>query len=153
VTGRDGRTIHEEWNGEPRALLGMTVPGFPNFYMLYGPNTNGGEIVSCLERQAEHVVSNVKRMIRRGVTAVEVRRSYYDAYNRWIQRKMDGTAWTVSNNYYKSGSGRIVTQWPFGALLYGLLTKVLAPVSETTTVITGDVATDLGARARTAETS
>jgi cation diffusion facilitator CzcD-associated flavoprotein CzcO len=153
VTGRDGKTIHEEWNGEPRALLGMTVPGFPNFYMLYGPNTNGGEIVSCLERQAEHVVSNVKRMIRRGVTAVEVRRSYYEAYNRWIQRKMEGTAWTVSNNYYKSASGRIVTQWPFGALLYGVLTKVLAPLSEATRVVAGDVATDLPARARTAEAS
>jgi cation diffusion facilitator CzcD-associated flavoprotein CzcO len=153
VTGRGGRTIHEEWDGEPRALLGMTVPGFPNFYMLYGPNTNGGEIVSCLERQAEHVVWNVKRMIRRGVTAVEVRRSYYEAYNRWIQRKMEGTAWTVSNNYYKSGSGRIVTQWPFGALLYGVLTKLLAPVSEATRVVVDGVATDLPDRARTAGAS
>jgi hypothetical protein len=115
-------------------MLGMTVPGFPNFYMLYGPNTNGGEILSCLERQAEHVVQTVKRMRRRGATAVEVRRSYYEAYNRWIQRKMDGTAWTVSKNYYKSESGRIVTQWPFGAFFYGALTKILSPLSETTRV-------------------
>ena len=64
VRGRDGRTIHDVWDGEPRAMLGMTVPGFPNFYMLYGPNTNGGEIISCLERQAEHVVEAVKRMTR-----------------------------------------------------------------------------------------
>ena len=134
VTGRDGKTIHEVWDGEPQAMLGMTVPGFPNFYMLYGPNTNGGEIVFCLERQAEHVVHNVKRMTRRGVTAIEVRRGYYEAYNRWIQRKMDGTAWQVSNNYYKAASGRIVTQWPFGALFYGLLSKVLSPLSETTRV-------------------
>jgi len=134
VTGRDGKTIHEVWDGEPQAVLGMTVPGFPNFYMLYGPNTNGGEIVFCLERQAEHVVQTVKRMVRRGATAVEVRPRYYEAYNRWIQAKMDGTAWQVSNNYYKSASGRIVTQWPFGALLYGALAKVLAPLSETTRV-------------------
>jgi cation diffusion facilitator CzcD-associated flavoprotein CzcO len=134
VTGRQGETIHEFWAGEPQALLGMTVPGFPNFYMLYGPNTNGGEIVSCLERQAEHVVQTVKRMLRGGATAVEVRASYYTAYNRWLQRKMDGTAWTVSKNYYKSASGRIVTQWPFGALFYGALTKVLAPLSEATRV-------------------
>ena len=112
----------------------MTVPGFPNFFMLYGPNTNGGEIVSCLERQAEHVVQAVRRMRRSGATAVEVRPGVYAAYNRWIQRQMDGTAWTVSNNYYKSPSGRIVTQWPFGALFYGALTKVLAPLSETTRV-------------------
>jgi cation diffusion facilitator CzcD-associated flavoprotein CzcO len=131
VTGRDGRTIHDVWAGEPQAMLGMTVPGFPNFYMLYGPNTNGGEIVSCLERQAEHVVQTVRRMLRRGATAIEVRNSYYVVYNRWIQGKMEGTAWTVSNNYYKSASGRIVTQWPFGALFYGALTKVLSPLSET----------------------
>jgi hypothetical protein len=56
-------------------------------------------------------------------------------YNRWLERQMEGTAWKVSNNYYKSASGRIVTQWPFGALLYGVLTKVLAPLSETTRVV------------------
>lgn len=133
VTGRDGRTIHEVWDGEPRAFLGMTVPGFPNFFMLYGPNTNGGEIISCLERQAEHVAGVVRRMARHRVTAVEVRTSFYERYNRWLQKKMEGTAWTVSNNYYKSASGRIVTQWPFGALFYGVLTKVLARPSEAVT--------------------
>ena len=46
IVGVGGRTIHEAWDDEPRALLGMTVPGFPNFFILYGPNTNGGEIVS-----------------------------------------------------------------------------------------------------------
>ena len=45
VVGRGGRTLHEHWAGEPRAYLGITVPGFPNFFMLYGPGTNGGEIV------------------------------------------------------------------------------------------------------------
>jgi cation diffusion facilitator CzcD-associated flavoprotein CzcO len=134
VRGRDGQTIHDVWDGEPRAMLGMTVPGFPNFYMLYGPNTNGGEIISCLERQAEHVVQAAKRMMRQGVTAVEVRPVFYELYNRWLERQMEGTAWQVANNYYKSASGRIVTQWPFGAFLYGVLTKVLAPLSEATRV-------------------
>jgi cation diffusion facilitator CzcD-associated flavoprotein CzcO len=135
VVGIGGRTIHEAWAGEPRALLGMTVPGFPNFFILYGPNTNGGEIVSCLERQAEHVVQAAKRLIRTGATVVEVRPKCYEAYNRWIDRKMRGTAWEVSNNYYKAPSGRIVTQWPFGPLFYGLLTKTLAPLSERTRVV------------------
>ena len=131
VVGRGGRTIHEFWAGEPQAFLGITVPEFPNFYMLYGPNTNGGEIISCLERQAEHVVHAVRRMVREGCTALEVRPQYYERYNRWLQRKMDGTAWVVSNNYYKSASGRIVTQWPYGALVYGVMAKVLGPPSET----------------------
>jgi cation diffusion facilitator CzcD-associated flavoprotein CzcO len=134
VTGRGGRTIHELWAGEPQAFLGITVPEFPNFYMLYGPNTNGGEIVSNLERQAEYVRRAVKRMVREGVTAVEVRPFFSTVYNWWLQRKMAGTAWLVSNNYYKSSSGRIVTQWPFGFVFYGVLTKILGRVSETTRV-------------------
>ena len=137
IVGLGGRTIHEAWAGEPQALLGMTVPGFPNFFILYGPNTNGGEIVSCLERQAEHVVSAAKRLMRTGATAIEVRPSFYKAYNRWIDRKMRGTAWEVSNNYYKAPSGRIVTQWPFGPTFYGVLTKTLAPLSERTRAVVG----------------
>ena len=56
VVGRDGRTLQEHWAGEPHAFLGITVPGFPNFFMLYGPGTNGGEIVTMLESQAEYAV-------------------------------------------------------------------------------------------------
>ena len=98
--------------------------------MLYGPNTNGGEIIFHLERQAEYAVRSIKRLGRGGITAVEVRRSFYDLYNWWIQRQMGRTAWVRSNNYYKSASGRIVTQWPYGVTLYGTLTKLLGRVSE-----------------------
>ena len=130
VKGRGGRSIHEAWKGEPMAFLGLTVPGFPNFYMLYGPNTNGGEIISCEMRQAEHVVHMVKRMIKTGTTVYEVRKDWFERYNRWIDSKMVGTAWVMANNYYKSPSGRIVTQWPYGPSFYGLLTKTLGPLSE-----------------------
>ena len=129
VAGRQGRTIHQVWAGEPKAFLGLTVPGFPNFYMLYGPNTNGGEILFFLEHQSRFAVRAMKRMMREGATAVEVRRSVFDIYNRWIQREMKGTAWVVSKNYYKAPTGKIVTQWPHGALLYGLLTNTLGRVS------------------------
>ena len=54
VVGREGRTLHEYWDGEPRAFLGVTVPTFPNFYMLYGPGTNGGEIALNLRNQAAY---------------------------------------------------------------------------------------------------
>jgi cation diffusion facilitator CzcD-associated flavoprotein CzcO len=63
VIGRNGQTLREAWNGEPRAFLGITVPGFPNFYIPYGPNTNGGEIMSNLERQREYAIRRVKRMV------------------------------------------------------------------------------------------
>jgi cation diffusion facilitator CzcD-associated flavoprotein CzcO len=132
VVGRDGRTLHEHWAGEPRAYLGITVPGFPNFFMLYGPGTNGGEIVTMLEAQAEYAVRAMKRMTRERVTAVEVKLRYEARWYRWLQSKMEGTSWTMSNNYFKAPTGKIVTQWPVGNIQYRVATKSLGRVSETT---------------------
>ena len=117
VTGRDGQTLHDYWAGEPHAFLGITVPAFPNFFMLYGPGTNGGEIVIMLESQAEYAVRAIKRMMREHVTAVEVRPRFEAAWNRWLQSKMKGTSWTMSNNYFTSPTGKVVTQWPYGNML------------------------------------
>jgi cation diffusion facilitator CzcD-associated flavoprotein CzcO len=131
VTGRNGRTLREHWNGEPRAYLGITVPGFPNFYMLYGPGTNGGDIVSMLEAQARYVVRAVKRMRRERVTAIEVRPAFERRWYRWLQSKMKGTSWVVSNNYFKSETGKVVTQWPYGNTPYALMVRFLGRISET----------------------
>ncbi len=130
VVGRSGRELHDVWAGEPRAYLGITVPDFPNFFMLYGPGTNGGEIIWMLERQAEYMVRVVRRVRRGRTTAVEVRRSFADRYDRWLQKAVRGTAWEVANNYFTSGSGRIVTQWPYSPLVYAGMTKTLGRISE-----------------------
>jgi cation diffusion facilitator CzcD-associated flavoprotein CzcO len=132
VVGRGGVSLHDYWAGEPHGFLGITVPGFPNFFMLYGPGTNGGEIVTMLESQSEYAVRVVKRMRRERVTAVEVRPVFDRWWNRWLQHKMHGTSWERSNNYFKAPTGKIVTQWPIGCVAYRLLTKLLGRVSETT---------------------
>jgi cation diffusion facilitator CzcD-associated flavoprotein CzcO len=132
VIGRGGQSLHDYWAGEPSAFLGITVPGFPNFFIMYGPGTNGGEIVWMLERQAEYAVRVVRRMMRAGVTAVEVKRAWAKAYDRWLQWTVRNTAWTVSNNYFKTGSGKIVTQWPYSPLVYWAMTKSLGRWSERT---------------------
>ncbi|HWC37271.1 MAG TPA: NAD(P)/FAD-dependent oxidoreductase [Acidimicrobiales bacterium] len=132
VVGRHGRTLQEHWTGEPRAYLGITVPGFPNFYMLYGPGTNGGELVSVLESQAEYAVRALKRMIRERVTAVEVKPAFEAAWWRWLQSRMEGTSWTMTDNYFKAPTGKVVTQWPYGNMGYRLATKALGRISETT---------------------
>jgi cation diffusion facilitator CzcD-associated flavoprotein CzcO len=132
VVGRGGRTLQEHWAGEPRAYLGITVPAFPNFFMLYGPGTNGGEIVVMLESQAEYAVRAIKRMIRERVTAVDVKPSFEARWYRWLQSRMHGTSWTMSNNYFKSATGKVVTQWPSSNLHYRVLTKLLGRASETT---------------------
>lgn len=134
VTGRDGRTLQEHWAGEPRAFLGITVPQFPNFFMLYGPGTNGGEIVMMLESGAEFAVRAIKRMLRERVTAVDVKPQFEERWFRWLQARMEGTSWTMSNNYFTSPTGKIVTQWPYGNVVYRSLTKTLGRVSETTSV-------------------
>jgi cation diffusion facilitator CzcD-associated flavoprotein CzcO len=132
VVGRGGRTLQEQWAGEPRAYLGITVPGFPNFFMLYGPGTNGGEIVTMLESQAEYAVRAVKRMMRERVTAVEVKPGAEARWYRWLQSRMPGTSWTMSKNYFTAANGKIVTQWPYGNTQYRVLTKLLGRVSEVT---------------------
>jgi cation diffusion facilitator CzcD-associated flavoprotein CzcO len=133
VVGRTGRTLREYWAGEPHAFLGITVPEFPNFFILYGPGTNGGEIVTMLESQSEFAVRAIQRMRRERVTAIEVRPIFDREWNRWLQHKMRGTSWTMSRNYFTAASGAVVTQWPYGNLQYRALTKLLGRVSEQTT--------------------
>lgn len=139
VVGRTGKTLHEYWDGEPQAFAGITVPGFPNFYILYGPNTNGGEIVSALQRQAEFAVRSIKRLRDGNVAAIEVRPGFYRRYNQWVQGAIAKTSWVLSNNYYKSPSGRVVTQWPYGAIIYALVTKLLRRPSERVVRTRGDL--------------
>jgi cation diffusion facilitator CzcD-associated flavoprotein CzcO len=123
VVGREGKSLHDVWGAEPRALLGITVPGFPNFFMLYGPNTNGGEIFMNHRSQIRWAVRSIKRIKRRGGT-IEARTRPFEIVDNWIQSRMKTTSWVQANNYYKSSTGRVATQWPFDALTYNLLTRV-----------------------------
>ncbi|WP_051792975.1 flavin-containing monooxygenase [Amycolatopsis jejuensis] len=127
VRGVGGASLHEVWNGEPSAFLGITVPGFPNFFMLYGPNTNGGfSIVAQLERQAEVAAKAVTRM-RRG-SVVDTKPGAARRWVRWIDRELLRSTPVMEagcTNYYHSASGRNVTQWPRPHGEYYLLTKIL----------------------------
>src|SRR6516165_3484355 len=97
---------------------------------MYGPGTNGGEIVSVLMRQAEHIVRSLKRIRRGPASALEVKPVWHDMYDAWLQAQVNATSWAVGDNYYKASSGRIVTQWPFSAGVYGLLVMALGRLSE-----------------------
>ncbi len=130
VVGRDGLSIHEVWKGEPNACFGITVPGVPNFFMLYGPNTNGGEIIHQLETQADYAVGAIKRMLATGSDWMEASVPATERWNRYVQRAIAGTSWQLSNNYYKAASGRNVTQWPNTASVYRLLVKTFARGAE-----------------------
>lgn len=127
VRGRDGRSIHDYWrdrNG-PEAFLGMTVPGFPNFFMLYGPNTNMGQIVFNLETQARFVTRTLARMRRTRRTALDTRDWAHRRYNRWLQRALSTTVWPDANNYLKDEkSGKLVVPFPLPMMYYWAMTHL-----------------------------
>ncbi|MCX7305347.1 MAG: NAD(P)/FAD-dependent oxidoreductase [Hyphomicrobiales bacterium] len=115
ISGRDGVDLHETWHGEPAAFLGTCVPGFPNFFMLYGPNSNSGTLVLMLEAQARFAVDSLAEMARSNASTVEVKASVFEKFNRWVQKKLEGSVYATTRNYYQASSGRVVTQWPFTA--------------------------------------
>ncbi len=125
VTGRDGVDLRQVWGLDPFALLGLMVPGFPNFFIMYGPNTNGGLTVSNFEHEADFVVAQIKRVLRTGKESVDARRRVVDGYNRWVQHRISSTAWVEGKNYFSSPTGRNVTQWPEGAAIYALMLLLL----------------------------
>jgi len=125
VTGRDGVDLRTVWGPDPFALAGMMVPGFPNFFIMYGPNTNGGLTVSNFEHEADFVVHQIKRVLRSGRNKVDARDGVVRGYNRWVQHRISSTAWVDGSNYFASPTGRIVTQWPEGAAIYALVLLLL----------------------------
>jgi cation diffusion facilitator CzcD-associated flavoprotein CzcO len=124
VRGRGGVELHDAWAGEPAAFLGISVPGFPNFFMLYGPNTNSPVTLFMLESQAKLIVRAVRRFRGRRVP-YEVTKRAFDLYDAWMQKQMVGSVWSTSNNYFKTDSGRVVTQWPVNPTVYWVMTRVL----------------------------
>jgi cation diffusion facilitator CzcD-associated flavoprotein CzcO len=131
VSGRGGVDLHDFWAGEPRAYLGIQVPEYPNFFMIYGPNTNSPTTVFFLELQAEFAIRHIRWAARRPGRAVEVRRSVFDRFDSWLRRKMVGSVWASANNYFRTESGRVVTQWPVSATRYWLLAKLPARLTST----------------------
>jgi cation diffusion facilitator CzcD-associated flavoprotein CzcO len=115
VVGRDGRRIDEAWSDGACAYLGITTAGFPNLFMLYGPNTNNGSILTMIEYQVAHIVQQVQRLMKEDLAWVDVKPEAMDRYNDEVQDGIEHvTVWQAGcNSYYRSPSGRVVTQWPF----------------------------------------
>jgi cation diffusion facilitator CzcD-associated flavoprotein CzcO len=115
VSGRGGRLLSEVWAGAPHAHFGITVPGFPSLFLVYGPNTNtsGGSIILYEEAQAAYIRQALEHVLRRGATAIEVRPEVEAASDRELQARFAGTAWVECNSWYRErGDGRIVANWP-----------------------------------------
>ena len=121
--GRGGVELHDKWDGDARAYLGMTVPGFPNFFCLYGPNTNivvNGSIVFFSECSVRYIIGCLKLLAERGDAALEPKADVHDAYNEKIDAANRGMAWGVKqvSSWYKNEKGRVSQNWPFPLVDY-----------------------------------
>jgi cation diffusion facilitator CzcD-associated flavoprotein CzcO len=127
VTGRDGRTLAEEWADGARAYLGVAVPDFPNCYLLYGPNTNLGHnsILFMVERQINLILQalavQTRAMGYRSAPLVAVQRDAYEHEDRRKQGMMARTPWVAAcHNWYKNAAGRVTNNWPTWTVRYWL---------------------------------
>ncbi len=114
ITGSEGRDLSETWADGAHAHLGLTVPGFPSMFVMYGPNTNtsGGSIITYLEAQAAYLRQALQLVRDRGAGAIAVRPEVEAASDRALQERFAGTAWTRCDSWYRDESGRIVANWP-----------------------------------------
>ncbi len=113
ITGRDGARLADAWSEGARAHLGITVPGFPQMFVMYGPNTNlgGSSIIQMLEAQAGYVVQAVDALAAGRATCLEVRADRLDAYDDEMQTRLRDSVWSSCTSWY-TASGRVTTNWP-----------------------------------------
>jgi cation diffusion facilitator CzcD-associated flavoprotein CzcO/acetyl esterase/lipase len=125
ITGRNGIELNDAWRQGAKAYLGMAVPGFPNFFMLYGPNTNLGHnsIVYMLESQIAHVMRCLSEMRRTGSSAIDVDSSRYRRFNVHVQQRLASTVWSGCKSWYVDAAGHNSTNWPGFTLSYRWLTR------------------------------
>jgi 4-hydroxyacetophenone monooxygenase len=139
IRGRGGRELHEAWDGDARAYLGMTTPGFPNFFMIYGPNTNivvNGSIIFFSECSVRYIVGCLKLLAETGAETIEVRRDVHDAFNAKVDAANALMAWGSPHvtSWYKNELGRVSQNWPFPLVDYW--TATLAPNPDDFTLTT-----------------
>ncbi|MGH7439113.1 MAG: flavin-containing monooxygenase, partial [Polyangiaceae bacterium] len=129
ITGAAGRRLSEAWKDGAEAYLGMTVAGFPNLFVLYGPNTNLGHnsIVFMVECQVDYILGCIRQIAEKraaGPAAMDVRRDVMDAYNRDLQTRMRSTVWEAGcDSWYKTASGKVVNNWPDFTTAYRRATR------------------------------
>ncbi len=116
VRGRSGVLLEDVWQGSPRAYLGTSIPGFPNFFMLLGPNTGlgHGSMVYMIESQIEHIRNAIATIEETTAATIEVRPDAHEAFNRDLDARMRGTVWDLGgcSSFYIDRTGRNATIWP-----------------------------------------
>jgi 4-hydroxyacetophenone monooxygenase len=128
VTGRDGQSLRELWGADDAtAHLGITMPGFPNLFFTYGPNTNpvGGSYIFIAECQVRYIVDVLSQVIDSDAGAVDCRPEAHEDYNRRLDDAHATMVWTHPGmeTYYRNAAGRVVTNMPWRVVDYWHMTR------------------------------
>lgn len=129
IYGRDGQSIRDVWgDDDPRAYLGMAVPSFPNFLIMYGPNTNigtGGSIFFQAENWSRYIADLVKTALESGATIFEVNHDAFEDYNTELDQRLEQMVWSVSQGgtWYRNSAGRVTTNMPWTSFEYWAMTQ------------------------------
>jgi cation diffusion facilitator CzcD-associated flavoprotein CzcO len=116
ITGARGETLAQRWAEVPRAYLGMSVPGFPNMFLLYGPNTNGGtgSVIYTIEAGMRHVLGALRELERAQARRIEIRPEVADRFDRDLRAALSATVWhTGCTSWYLDERGNDPNQWPW----------------------------------------
>ncbi|SHN24522.1 flavin-containing monooxygenase [Cryptosporangium aurantiacum] len=127
VVGRDGIRLSDRWAGGMEALRGTTVHGYPNFFLLIGPNTglSHSSMVFVIESQLNYLIDAVTTMERHGLATVEPRADAQERWNATLHRRMKRTVWATGgcSSWYQDSSGRVTTQWPGSTWRFRMVTR------------------------------
>lgn len=131
VVGRGGLRIHDFWDGDARAFNGVTVPGFPNFFLLFGPNVGGvvaGGLHFMLERAAEYALRAVRQVLERDARAIDVRPEALERFVSWVDAGNRRMSWgqPYVSTWYQNASGRVSQVWPYTNAEYWQATETVA---------------------------
>lgn len=128
ISGRGGVTLNDAWQDEPRAYLGITIPGFPNLFCMYGPGTNlahGGSIIFNSECQVRYAVGCIKALLENGKKALDCKPEVYKAYNTRLADELASMVWSFEgvDSWYKNSAGRVVNTSPWRLVDYWTWTR------------------------------
>lgn len=128
VIGKQGLSLNELWEREgAEAYLGITHKGFPNFFMMYGPNTNLGHnsIILMIEAQCRYILQCIKTLQQKSCQSIEVKAEVQDNYNQNLQERMKNKVWAkVEHSWYKT-NGKVTNNWVGRTAEYRKVTEQL----------------------------
>ncbi len=114
IEGVDGRSLQDDWKEGAKAYYGISCAGFPNFFMMYGPNTNLGHnsIIFMIECQTTYIMDCIRAIRERGLEYIDLRREVMDAYNEMLDAELEKTVWAqTGKTWYKNEAGKITNNW------------------------------------------